>query len=208
LENTTGLRGGNVRFHWFCGLNYSQKPSGWNRFCTLADFYDKFEATDARRGGTYLGLMFLLTLRISEGQQYDQNGVALIARDKSPLIFTRKVALTETGPDLERTGIRVMKYLPDYNNTADQQENEKVVFRLADVMLMKAEAFLRKNNAAGALTIMNQIRAARGATALASATLDNLLEERGRELYWEGWRRNDLIRFGKFLQPIKRAGLT
>ena len=74
---------------------------------------------------------------------------------------------------------------------------------------MKAEALLRKGNAAGALTIMNQIRATRGATALASATVDNLLEERGRELYWEGWRRNDLIRFGKFLQPLKpAAGLT
>jgi starch-binding outer membrane protein, SusD/RagB family len=211
LENTTGLRGGNVRFHWFCGLNYSQKPSGWNGFCTLADFYDKFEASDVRRGGSYPGVTDVSGLRSGflVGQQFDQNNVPLIARDKSPLAFTRKVALTEVGPDLERTGIRVMKYLPDYKNTADQQENEKVVFRLADIMLMKAEALLRKGNAAGALTIMNQIRATRGATPLASATTANLLEERGRELYWEGWRRNDLIRFGKFLDPIvPAAGLT
>lgn len=32
---------------------------------------------------------------------------------------------------------------------------------------------------------------------------NNLLEERARELYWEGWRRQDLIRFGKFLQPFQ-----
>jgi hypothetical protein len=32
-----------------------------------------------------------------------------------------------------------------------------------------------------------------------SLTLDNLLDERGRELYYEGWRRQDLIRFGKYL---------
>jgi starch-binding outer membrane protein, SusD/RagB family len=211
LENTTGLRGGNVRFHWFCGLHYAQKPSGWNGFCTLADFYDKFEASDVRRGGSYPGLTSVSGLRVGllEGQQFDQNGVALKDRKGNNLAFTRKVALTEAGNDLEITGIRVVKYMPDYTNTADQQENEKVVFRLADIMLMKAEALLRKGNAAGALTIMNQIRAARGATALASATLDNLLDERGRELYWEGWRRNDLIRFGKFLQPIKAAaGLT
>jgi hypothetical protein len=49
------------------------------------------------------------------------------------------------------------------------------------------------------LVIVNQIRTNRGATAFASLTLDNLLDERSRELYWEGWRRNDLIRFGKFL---------
>ena len=67
---------------------------------------------------------------------------------------------------------------------------------------MKAEALLRKGNAAGALTIMNELRAIRGATPLASATLTNLLEERGREMYWEGWRRNDMIRFGKFLDPL------
>ena len=37
------------------------------------------------------------------------------------------------------------------------------------------------------------------ALVLVAVTLDNLIDERGRELYWEGWRRNDLIRFGKFL---------
>jgi hypothetical protein len=55
---------------------------------------------------------------------------------------------------------------------------------------------------------MNQVRVARGATNLASATLTNLLEERGREMYWEGWRRNDLIRFGKFLDPLPAAAGT
>jgi hypothetical protein len=64
---------------------------------------------------------------------------------------------------------------------------------------MKAEALLRTGKAAEGLVIVNQIRTNRGATPFASLTLDNLLDERSRELYWEGWRRNDLIRFGKFL---------
>ncbi|HMI59702.1 MAG TPA: RagB/SusD family nutrient uptake outer membrane protein, partial [Puia sp.] len=44
--------------------------------------------------------------------------------------------------------------------------------------------------------------ASRGASALLSIDLDGLLDERGRELYTECWRRQDLIRFGKFLQPF------
>jgi hypothetical protein len=74
------------------------------------------------------------------------------------------------------------------------------MFRYADVLLMKAEAMLRSNNAAGALTIVNSLRAKRGATALASVDLNAMLDERGREMYWESYRRQDLIRFGKYLQ--------
>ena len=66
---------------------------------------------------------------------------------------------------------------------------------------MKAEALLRTGAAGDALTIVNSIREARGASDLGSLTLDNLLDERGRELYLELVRRQDLIRFGKFLDP-------
>jgi hypothetical protein len=64
---------------------------------------------------------------------------------------------------------------------------------------MKAEALLRTGRAGDGLAIVNIIRTKRGATPFNSLTLDNLLDERSRELYWEGWRRNDLVRFGKFL---------
>ena len=82
------------------------------------------------------------------------------------------------------------------------------VFRLADVLLMKAEAILRGANATlvgGELqtpvVLVNQVRARVNAPLITSINLDELLEERARELAWEGWRRNDLIRFGKFEQP-------
>uniref|UniRef100_UPI002930CDD7 RagB/SusD family nutrient uptake outer membrane protein n=1 Tax=Pedobacter psychrodurus TaxID=2530456 RepID=UPI002930CDD7 len=64
---------------------------------------------------------------------------------------------------------------------------------------MKAEAQLRTSQPAPALTIVNSIRTARGASVLPSLTLNILLDERGREFYWESFRRQDLIRFGKFL---------
>ena len=69
------------------------------------------------------------------------------------------------------------------------------IIELSDVMLMKAEALLRTNAAATALPIVNTIRTKRGVTPFASLTLDNLLDERARELYWENYRRQDLIRF-------------
>ncbi|RZK29044.1 MAG: RagB/SusD family nutrient uptake outer membrane protein, partial [Hymenobacter sp.] len=75
------------------------------------------------------------------------------------------------------------------------------MFRLADVQLMYAEALLRGGSggtAGTALSQVNAVRARSGATALASVTLDDILNERGRELYWEGHRRTDLIRFGKY----------
>ena len=53
------------------------------------------------------------------------------------------------------------------------------------------------------VAIVNSVRLNRRATSLASVTLDNLLDERGRELYMEDWRREDLVRFGKFLQPFQ-----
>jgi starch-binding outer membrane protein, SusD/RagB family len=205
LENTIGVRGGNNRFNWFCTLLYNQRPSGWNGFTTLADFYDKFEAADTRRGGAYPGLTNVTGLRTGflVGQQFDQNGTALTDRKGAPLAFTREIALRETGNNLEVTGIRVIKYVPDFAQGIDgNAENEYVIFRFADVMLMKAEAQLRLGQTAAALTIVNTLRAKRGASALTTLTLQSLLDERGREMYWEGWRRNDQVRFGTFLNGV------
>lgn len=198
--NKGGTSSGNVRSRWFCGLHYNQNPSGWNGFTTLSDFYNSFEDTDVRKKSSYTGMTDISGINAGflVGQQYDQNGTALQDRKGNPLSFTPEVAAVETGNNLEVTGIRVMKYPIDYNG-GDNADNDYVFLRYADVLLMKAEALLRSGNAGSALTIVNDLRAKRGASALASVDLDAMLAERGRELYWEGWRRQDLIRFGKYL---------
>jgi starch-binding outer membrane protein, SusD/RagB family len=210
-ENIGGSSSGNVRSRWFATLHYNQNPSGWNGFTTLSDFYDKFEAADKRRGGNpYPGMTNGVLPGFLIGQQFDGSGVALKDRTGAPLAFTRAVKSIEINNNLEVTGIRVVKYPIDYTS-GDNSNNDFVYFRISDVLLMKAEAILRGGTATDnpasfggantALGIVNFLRThpSRGASALGSLTLDNLLDERGREFYWEGTRRTDLIRFGKFL---------
>ena len=196
-----GQPGNSVRSRWFCTLHYNQNPSGWNGFTTLSDFYDSFEDTDGRKSASYPGMTDVTGLKAGflVGQQFNGLGEPLKDRKGNDLSFTREVSIIETGNNLEITGIRVVKYPADLTN-GDNVDNDLVFYRYADVLLMKAEALLRTNDAAGALALVNQVRAARGASDLATLTEDALLAERGREFYWEGNRRQDQIRFGAFLK--------
>jgi len=202
-ENRGGVSSGNIRSRWFCTLHYNQNPSGWNGFTTIADFYNKFDPDDLRLSDTYDGQTDVSGIKMGllVGQQFDQDGNALEDRKGNPLAFTEEVNLIETGDNLEVTGIRVIKYPIDYVS-GDNVDNDAVIYRYADVLLMKAEAILRGGAATGGdtpLSLVNSIRAKRGVDPLASLDLDGLLDERGFELYWEGHRRQDLIRFGKYL---------
>ena len=201
------------------GLHYNQSHTGntgggWNGFSTLTEFYNKFSgptdtnaiggAQEERRGYTHtlastdatnqgFGYGFQL------GQMYGyKNGaaVALENRTGQPLSFTK------TFPGLvgnnEVTGMRLLKYSP-----ANGAFTSGVVMaRFADAHLMRAEARLRggAGGAAQALVEVNALRALRGQTAPLTGPLTEamMLDERGRELYTEGWRRNDMIRFGVF----------
>ena len=121
-----------------------------------------------------------------------------------PVDFTELIDFTVAGSDYN-TGYRVEKYEFSSATTdgRNRGEHDIVILRLADIYLMRAEAKLRKNNdAAGALTDVNIVRAARTATTapppLLTMSLDLLFRERGFELYWEHLRRTDMIRFGKY----------
>ena len=91
------------------------------------------------------------------------------------------------------------KYEIDRTAYADGklQDNDIVLYRHADVLLMKAEAKVR--NGGDGSAELNAVRRRVGAPAR-KASLDNILNERLLELMWEGWRRQDLVRFGRFCQ--------
>ena len=73
---------------------------------------------------------------------------------------------------------------------------------------MKAEALLRNGQTGEALAMVNELRAVRGASPLASLDEAAMLDERGRELYWEGIRRVDQIRFGTFTDTWAEKTVT
>ncbi|HET8735487.1 MAG TPA: RagB/SusD family nutrient uptake outer membrane protein [Pricia sp.] len=202
---TTSSVGNNI----WNSLHYNQvvpdQAGGWNGFTTLAEFYDLFEGDpninvpgsgqEERRGfvptdGTNFGIGngFLI------GQQYDANGNPYTDRQGNPLSFTKTLP-NGLIVNSEVTGIRLLKYNPANGAFA----NHKVIFRYADAHLMKAEAMMRSGGDATAM--VNELRVLREAEPLGSVTEADLLAERGRELYGELWRRNDLIRFGQFTAP-------
>lgn len=100
-------------------------------------------------------------------------------------------------PYKQTAGARVGKYEVDRTAYSDgrQVDNDIVLFRYGDALLMEAEAKVR-NGEDGSIEL-NAIRDRVGMPHV-EANLDNILTERLLELVWEGWRRQDLIRFGKY----------
>ena len=140
----------------------------------------------------------------------DENGNLLIQalvieKDPSLLMnFTNSIVFN-SGP--LNQGVRCSKYEYDMVGGRSIGGFNIPLFRLAEIYLMRAEAALRGASSGSALLDVNTVRQARlgqaasgteTLDALGTVTLDVLLQERGFELYWEHYRRTDLIRFGKF----------
>lgn len=117
----------------------------------------------------------------------------------TPLVYEPwNVALDVSGKPYEKTaGARMKKYEVDKTGLKDGKllDNDIVLFRYADVLLMQSEAKVRNGEDGDAE--LNLVRSRVG-MAPRTATLENLLDERMMELAWEGWRRQDMIRFGVF----------
>lgn len=136
------------------------------------------------------------------GAVNDLDGNPIMLDDEvTPLVYEPwLVELDVSGKPYEKTaGARMKKYEVDKTGLKDGKllDNDIVLFRYADVLLMQSEARVR--NGENGDTELNQVRSRAGA-ASREATLDNLLAERQLELAWEGWRRQDMIRFGIFTQ--------
>ena len=185
---------------------------------TWPEFYAKFtiDATDVRQkmwltGKQYMasdGVTPVSVVTTKKGLDSRYTGTDGSAKVTYQLEFTpniefRNLATFDTGDDYIglAVGYRCNKFYPDVNSATRDQSNDVPVFRYADVLLMKAEAILRgatPTMGQTALSLVNMVRARSKASLFTSIDLDGLLDERARELCFECWRRNDLIRFGKW----------
>lgn len=144
--------------------------------------------------GTNLGLLI--------GLQYNPDGSPVMDTQLSTgenfvqLDYTVEFGMTA----LQHEGVRVIKYEPDYQSRwlGIFDNNDFMIYRYADVWLMAAEAKFRLGNESETLSDINTLRQIRNAPLLSDLNEMDILDERGFELYWEGWRRQDQIRFGTF----------
>jgi hypothetical protein len=188
-ENLQGFRLHMRTLHYLSNQTYGMLVGPWNGFGAVEDHYNTFADNDARKAGFIVG------------QQYTAAGAPLFDETAgSPLVINPEIpALVMDGTysfeQIRMSGARVGKY-EIAKGTDENLSNDFPLFRYADVLLMKAETMVRQGKNGD--EYVNMIRNRAGLGNWSNVTLDMILEERGREMFCEGHRRQDLIRFGKF----------
>ena len=201
--NRTFTRGwyNNFLMHSFTLHTLSQQTFGiiaftWDGICATEEFYNSY-ASDDKRIDTWM-----------EGPQYSMSGAPLMLSPTRQLTYRPHVNSLNNNSNLALLddGVRFQKYMYEPGiQDGESMSNDWVVFRYAEVLMIKAEALMRQNGgiATGeAVALVNQIRERAfedgGTYTVATLTMDELLAELGREFAWENHRRQDLIRFGKW----------
>jgi hypothetical protein len=152
--------------------------SGWNGTIVPTPFYEMYTDNDIRKKQFLVG---------------PQPGNLTYSLDVESLI--------DPGAD-PLAGVRNVKFYPAGDNAGNGASNDFPIYRYADILLMKAECLVRLNQAAAAKSLIDEVRQRAGLNPLAAApTIDDVYRERSLELNMEGHRRQDMIRFGTFLQP-------
>ncbi|WP_416437944.1 RagB/SusD family nutrient uptake outer membrane protein [Phnomibacter sp. MR] len=194
----------------------NNRPSGPR--ATLSSFYNTYftDPNDIRNNQWLVGLQYWpdgspINIRTTK-RGFDQfytgaDGNASIDYHlfiDSIITARLNVASIDLGNDeiAWNMGIRNIKFFPDANSSNRNQNNDAPVFRYADILLMKSEAILRGGTPTlgqTALSLANSVRSNRTTSApWTSVNLENIYAERAREFAWECWRRNDMIRFGRY----------
>ncbi len=187
--------------HYLDPVALNLKVGTWNGVSAMPDFIKAYDPADKR-----IKWSFLL------GEMKDPaTGKVLITAHGRPLIHTVDIKVEYNvdadgwGQVEQEVGGRCNKWEFE-NGLNGDMENDFAIFRLADVYLMKAEALVRMNKEnAEATRLVNEIRKRAfddPSKLLAAVTLDDVYKERRFELAWEGFSRQDMIRFGTFLNAI------
>ena len=189
-----------ITLHYVHQDVYGLTTPPWNGPCTLESFYNKYADNDKRKAQWLVGAVLD---EAGDTIIYDTGNKAIGDNGKLPAVITAKVNKIEDPTKANSfEGARFVKFEPEFG-IEHHANSDFPIYRYADILLMKAECLMRQNGGvatAEALALANQVheRAGLAPYTAATLTLDELLNERGRELAWEGHRRQDLIRFDKF----------
>ena len=185
---------------------YKLTTNPWNGWTTTPAFFDKFDDADIRKA------------QWLRGQQKNANGENLVYAGVNVVLDPYYFPAFDLGGEDDKgrlAGARNVKYGPDPNAFENNANNDIIIYRYSDVLLMKAEAILRGSTLAStseALDIVNSIRDRAfnndPTKRYSTLTLQNIYDERGRELVMEMTRRTDMIRFGTFDDPNLFKGQT
>ncbi|HRW20805.1 MAG: RagB/SusD family nutrient uptake outer membrane protein [Bacteroidales bacterium] len=176
--------------HYNSNLTFDMTVGPWNGFAITEQHYNTYASNDKRKDGYFL-----------VGQQYTSSGQPITdAVADAPLVFDPYIPAlvmdaSYTPEEIRMSGVRVKKFEIKLG-AKENLSNDFPIFRYADILLMKAEAMVRQGYNGDEW--INPIRERAGLDDITDATLDDILAERGRELFWEAHRRQDLIRFDKF----------
>ena len=159
--------------------------SGWNGTIVPKPFYMAYNDSDIRK------------------KQF------LVGAQPGGVNYTADVASLDNPGAAPQAGVRNAKFYPVTPMDGGGASNDFPIYRYADVLLMTAECNVRLGNSAAAKAPVDLVRQRAGLGILvANPTLDDVYNERGFELNWEGHRRQDMIRFNKFLLPNQFRGTS
>lgn len=180
----------------------------WNGPCTLESFYNKYDDADKRKAQWFAGPVYDTpttwnTLIYNRASWTGKVQEWTHGQSTFNVVITPQVT-TIQDPTAANSceGARFIKF-EFTNGIAHHADSDFPIYRYADVLMMKAEALMRKNGGVATeevLKLVNPVhtRAGLAPYTVATLTLDELLDERGREFAWEGHRRDDQIRFGTY----------
>jgi hypothetical protein len=185
-----GFNIGMMTLHYASQATFSLTQQPWNGYSAVEDFYNSFASDDDRKSQFLVGVQRDTVNHVSiTDPSFDGDP------DGPEVNFTP--AINNINNAYRQAGARIMKW--EYALGATESlSNDFAVFRLADIILMRAECEFHLANLSAALADVNLIRARAGTTLLGSVTATDILNERGKEFFAENWRRQDLIRFGAF----------
>lgn len=180
---------------------YGVEYYGWHKYSSQESFFNLFQPNDFRINQWVVGPQTYFDEYGNEEPIWSWYG--------HEMYITPEITALQSDDTGWDEGAMNIKYEVEVGGL-ENMSNDMVIFRLADIMLMKAESLMRQAGGTASQDAVNLVNAVRARSfapgdpdaeyTTSTLTMDELLDERGRELAYEMHRREDLIRFDRFTE--------